>query len=215
MQSVQHLAKLRDVAGHRVRRLRGRALAAVNLVGPSFEKDRDIAFVVIELQNLWGNFVRAYLLSLLRSPKRALNGRVSLGNAAITTPGDLLHLAARSTLGATARAPVGRRDEPAWHDVSVLVKTCNALKPSHEAHVYASMSLSGRAFYDLPAFRNFYAHRNDESAGKALGLARRQYLITGIKHPTEALCVPARRRPQALILDWTDEIDATIQLLCD
>jgi hypothetical protein len=77
------------------------------------------------------------------------------------------------------------------------------------------MSVDTRALQDLPVFRNFYAHRNEETAAKAIALAERQYLIRGRTHPTLAIATPPYQRPQPLILDWLDDIRAVIDLLCD
>lgn len=125
-----------------------------------------------------------------------------------------MHMAAKVARGPLAPAPTSRRDEPAWHDVTIFIKTCEAIRCSHLGEVQSAMSLHTRVFYDLPLFRNFYAHRNEESAIRALGLARRQYLITRARHPSEAILSPAPKRPQALLLDWLDEMEAVIDLLC-
>lgn len=191
---------------------------ATNALRPAIERserDKDFAYVVIEAQNLWANFLRSYLLSCLFSPRRIRGDRVALGNAMIRLPGDLLHAAAKAQKGPTAAAPTARREEPAWHDVNVFLRTCQDIQCSHLIDVQTALSVSTRAFYDIPVFRNFYAHRNEESAQKALALARKQYLITTVRHPTDALATPALKRPQALILDWLDDLDVVMELLCD
>jgi hypothetical protein len=86
---------------------------------------------------------------------------------------------------------------------------------SHYAEVEAALGISTRVFEDLPTFRNFYAHRNEDSARKAVELARRYYLITGFRHPTQVLAQPAYRRPQALILDWLDDLAVIFDFLCE
>lgn len=78
-----------------------------------------------------------------------------------------------------------------------------------------ALSVSTRVFDDLPKFRNFYAHRNEESAKKAVDLARHYYVIGGAKSPTEALATPALKRTQPLILDWLDDMGVVMQLLCE
>lgn len=215
MRPARSFAKLLHMAARRLVRLKARATVALSPGTSKSDRDKQFGFVVIEAQNLWGNFVRSYLLSLLAMPKRSKGGRVRLGNKSVLTPGDVVHVAAKAVRGPTASAPTTRREEPAWHDINVLVKACGALQPSHQTDVYAALSLQSRAFSDLPTFRNFYAHRNEESAQKAIQLARRQYLITGAGHPTEALSLPAIKRPQALLLDWLDEMQAVMELLCE
>ena len=200
-------------ATNRVGRLRAHAVEGLKQ-GGSYQ-DRQLAFVVVETLNLWANFSRSYLLSCLFRPKRIAKGRVTLGNAAVTTPGALFLLAAQIWRGPGAAAPATRRQEPAWHQRDLLIKTCLAMGCSHVADVQNALSGNTRVFDDLPAFRNFYAHRNDESAQKAIALAHTQYLITGVGHPTSALSTPAYKRTQPLILDWLDDMQAVMEFLCD
>lgn len=203
------------MAQRRRARLEARAANALDPTMERSERDKHLAYVVIEVQNLWANFIRSYLLSCLFSPRRIHGRRVALGNGTIRLPGDLLHAAAKVQKGPNAAAPTARREEPPWHDVSLFLKTCQVIQCSHLTEVQAALSVPTRVFYDIPAFRNFYAHRNEESAQKALELARRQYLITTARHPTDALATPALRRPQALILDWLDDLGVVMELLCD
>jgi hypothetical protein len=46
-------------------------------------------------------------------------------------------------------------------------------------------------------------------------LAKRIYLIAGPAHPSDVLAQPARNRTQALVLDWLDDINAIVDLLCE
>ena len=41
------------------------------------------------------------------------------------------------------------------------------------------------------------------------------YSISLRRHPTEILLSPAYDRPQVLILDWIDDIDIVVKLLCE
>jgi len=179
------------------------------------ERDREMSYVVLEAQNLWTNFTRSYLISCIYKPRRCAGGRVTHGNAIIQTPGDVTYAANKIAKGPQAPAPTTRRDEPSWHETALFGKTCQELQCSHLASVQAALSLQTRVFYDLPPFRNFYAHRNDESAQRAVQLARTQYLIVGPRHPSDALALPAKNRTQALILDWLDDMRAMVDLLCD
>lgn len=189
--------------------------ASVGLKYNISEKDRHFSYVIIEAQNLWSNFSRSYLLSCLLRPKRISKGFVILSNAAITTPGDLLLLATRIHRGRTAAAPTTRREEPPWHDRNIFLRTCNELGCSHYSDILSAMSIQTRVLEDIPVFRNFYAHRNEESTRKAIDLGRHKYLITGASHPTEVLATPPYKRTQPLILDWLDDIQVTIEFLCD
>lgn len=201
------------MASNRLARLRSCALDGLANPGP--KQDRQFAYVVIEALNLWANFSRSYVLSCLFRPKRITKGRVRIGNAAITTPAALFLLAAQIRRGPAAAAPTSRRDEPSWHERDLLIKTCLGMACSHAADVQGALSGNTTVFEDLPAFRNFYAHRNDESAQKAVALVKRQYLIVGVRHPTGALSTPAYKRTQPLLLDWLDDMQIVMEFLCD
>lgn len=208
MRPCSDLAKLGDRATARLNRLKA-------LVDTHTDRERAISLAVIEAQNTWSNFARAFLLSLLSSARRRSGGRVALGNAAVNSPGALLAIATRACRGPLAAPPTTRREEPAWHDTSNFLKACAALSPSNLAQVQAALSLQTGVFSDLPAFRNFFAHRNEESARRAVDLARRNYLITGLSHPSAVLMRPARLRTQPLLLDWIDEMKVVIELATD
>lgn len=197
----------------RLARLRICAIDA--LTQPAPNRDCQFAYIVMESLNLWANFSRSYVLSCLFRPKRVAKGRVMVSNAAITTPAAVFLLAAQQRRGPAAAAPTSRREEPAWHERDLLLKTCLGMGCSHLADVQSALSGNTTVFEDLPAFRNFYAHRNDESARRAIALARRQYLIIGARHPTSALAMPAYKRTQPLILDWLDDIQIVMEFLCD
>ena len=38
--------------------------------------------------------------------------------------------------------------------------------------------------------------------------------IVGVRRPSEILLTAAYNRPQALLLDWIDDVRTTIELLC-
>jgi hypothetical protein len=214
MRPSRSFEKLLRMASNRLARLRSRAVEGLTHTGP--ERDRQFAYVIVEALNLWGNFSRSYAMSCLFRPKRVTKqGRVTIGNATVTTPAAVLLIAAQVRRGPAAAAPTTRRDEPAWHDRDLLIKTCLAMGSSHAADVQGALSGNTTVFDHLPTFRNFYAHRNDESAQKAIRLARNQYLIIGVRHPTGALSAPAYKRTQPLILDWLDDMQVVMEFLCD
>lgn len=215
MRSSRSFAKLLRMAHSRLARLKALTISAISPTTDSSARDQQLSYVVLEAHNLWANFIRSYLLSCLFLPRRMHGGQVTLGNNAIVSPGDLVHCAAKLQKGPMAPAPTTRRDEPKWHDVSMFLKTCQAIQCSHLMNIQAALSVQTRVFYDLPTFRNFYAHRNEESAEKALALARKQYLITTAVHPTDALTTPAIRRPQSLVLDWLDDMYVVMGSLCE
>jgi len=213
MRPARSFEKLLGMASRRLNRLRSRAVDALKSGNP--ERDRHLAYVTVEALNLWANFSRSYVLSCLFRPMRISKRRVALSNAAISTPASVLLLATQMRRGPTASAPTSRREEPSWHERDLLMKTCKAMGCSNYPEVQSALSVVTTVFEDLPAFRNFYAHRNDESASRVIALGKRNHLISGARHPTDVLVMAAYKRPQPLVLDWLDDLQIAMELLCD
>lgn len=175
-----------------------------------------LGYCVLELQTLWANFVRSFLLSLLYRPKRRRGPRAFIGDRSITTPGALIHAAARAAKGPLTPAPISRREEPSWHDVSVLLRTMRFIRASNTPEVESALSIPSRALHDMHVFRNFYAHRNEDASIRAVRLASTYYGISpSVRRPSEALLTVAFGRPQCILLDWFDEVDVILELTCE
>lgn len=215
MRPCSDFEKLSKTATGRIQRLRSTVSQLSSRRATWQEMDMQVGRAVVEALNTWNNFARSYLLSYLASPRRKRGDRLRFENLLATSPGSLLHIAAKACKGPLASAPLDRRDEPKWSDTSTFLKACGALSPSNMADIQAALSIQTRVFSDLPTFRNFYAHRNEETAARAIGIAKRHYLISGVHHPTEALLRPATKRPQPLLFDWLDEMQIVVGFMCE
>ncbi len=173
--------------------------------------DRTVAFVCIEAANAWTGFSRAYFVST--AMRGRLNGqRITTTAGHIRTKADAVAFAVRITNPRSyARGgPFGHRDEPDWQLTSVLARLTTALGASNQSLVRAGISLSTRAFVDLPVFRNFYAHRSEGTVVRVKRVAR-NYPLNQSLHPTQMLCTVLPTRPQSLISDWLDDIRTAIE----
>lgn len=214
MHPVKSLPILMDTATRRLGRLRNRADRLMRDKTRPGEFQEAVGWITLEALTLWSNFVRAYLLSTPLRPLRVCGQRITLGDASVTSPMAVLLVAARVARGPLAVAPRTRRDEPPWHDVAVLVRTCERIKASNLDQVRAAMSVSAGVLPYLPVFRNFFAHRNEDTAHRAVRLAADNYLIRGLRHPSDVLMACAYGRVQPLILDWIDELQCYVEFLC-
>jgi hypothetical protein len=203
--TLKSLDRLRTIA----------ATASLNL--PDRAAKLQLSHAAIEVLNTWANFSRAYLLSCILRPRRVNGGRVTtngiattfnevVGVAVIRHKPHLKHLGLAHTWH--------RRDEPPWHDPNILISACDDLGCSNNADIKAALSLPTRALIDLPVFRNFFAHRNRLTATAAKDVAPR-YVIPSNIHPIEILARKPKGRPYPLLVDWIDDIVATVGLLCD
>jgi hypothetical protein len=179
------------------------------------EGDRLVAFIAIEMLNLWASFVRAYYLSCCMRGKRVGGGRVLIPAAAgIGSCAQAIDFAMQTVKPYQQGGPPwSRREEPAWHDAQTLLKLSLAAGVSNASQVQAAFGVRTRVFLDLPVFRNFFAHRNDDTARKVSARAR-YYGLSPQLRPSEILCAASLGRPQRVCSDWLDDLCDVVQSLC-
>jgi hypothetical protein len=177
--------------------------------------DRLVAFIAIETLNLWASFVRAYYVSCCMRGKRVGGGRVLIpAGAGINGCAQAINFAMQTVKPyAKGGPPWSRREEPTWHDTQTLLKLSAAVGASNVLQVQAAFGLKTRVFLDLPVFRNFFAHRNDETARRVAARAR-YYGLSPQLRPSEMLCAASPGRPQRICSDWLDDICDVVQSLC-
>lgn len=216
MRPSRTFATLRARAGRRLDRLRSQAVAACLQDTP--HSRTQIAFVTIELQNLWSNFCRSYYLSCILRPEREKGGIVTVNQFTGNDFNDAITVTMQKHkpwVRPNAAGIWNRRDEPAWHDTSVLIASCQELGCSNLMNVYAALSLGSRVFQDLPIFRNFFSHRNETTVKNARSVATAYSIPSARRHPTQILASNPYGRAIPLLVDWIDDITITMELLCD
>jgi hypothetical protein len=108
--------------------------------------------------------------------------------------------------------PWSPRDEPRWHEAPDFRKSLSALGTTNVGNVTSALALTPASVQQLTTFRNFYAHRGRETKRKTEAIARK-YLLVPDRHPTGILNDFPLGRPQTLLAELLDDIDATVQLL--
>ncbi len=213
MRPSKHLQELHDKVARRLHKYRLLADSANrNLSWP--ESDQMISYVTIRCLNTWAVFSRAYFLSCVLSPWRESGSRISLKNPNVHTFDDAINTAMLRLRPNLWRSRRTRRNEEPWRKPNTLIVSCREIGCSNHQEILRAFSIQAGVFDNLPAFRNFYAHRDEHTAMEAKRIAARQYSMQVSGHPTEILLRPAYGRPQSLILDWIDEINITVELLC-
>jgi hypothetical protein len=212
MQRVAWLGRLEEVAIRRALRLR--SLVDTYSVPVPSDQDRIVSYVTIEALNLWASFARAYYVSSVLGARISAGGKVTVQKRGIRTPGDAITFSVQR-LGPRRRAagPWKRRDEPAWHTPSTLLTLFEDLGASNLKEVQRAFGYQTRVFGQLPTFRNFFAHRNEESAEKTAQIAR-AYGLSPRLRPSEVLCSRTVGRPQNILADWLDDLRNVMQLMC-
>ena len=183
--------------------------------------DPAVAFVIIELDNLWASIARSFFLSVAFCACDGTGNRVQLTNATKAQSIDeaLTHAIRRCKprLYKPGRnGPWKWPDEPPWWKPGTLLDAIDEIGASNYQQVSTAMSASPNAFSYLHKFRNFYAHRSRGTRAEIIGELRRLQFPTTYT-ATTALTSPVvwqgQIRPQPLILDWLDDIRITISLL--
>ena len=212
MRPSRYLRELERTTSSRLARLEVLARSADSMVFR--EADKLISFVTIEVLNTWGEFVRCYLLSCSLHPWSSSGVRITLANARIRTFEDVLRIAIlKRKKPLPRRGRITRRDEPSWHEPQTLLLTSQEMGCSNLGNVHAALSTGTRAYKDLPTFRNFYAHRNPETATKTKRIATTNSISSRL-HPTEILRSAAPGRPEVLLVDWIADLTTTVKMLC-
>ena len=219
MRKLTCLARLNRMFDARIRRLEFIAASAARRSDSSV--DRLIAFVTIEALTTWSNFSREFYLSCaLLSPKTISGRRVSHTTSGISNERQALlrsiQVLKPNRYNEAARSvQIARRDEPTWHEKLSLPRMAQDLNLSNQAFIVAGLSYPTTFFNDLPVVRNFYAHRSYGSAQRVQELARRNYGIRNLLHPTTLLNHTLIGSTQTLILEWLGDMRAITDTLCN
>lgn len=217
MNASRRLDRIERDARTRLLRLRVRTRRANDRRVLVSDRRQQLGLVCIELVDLWNGFSRALLISSVFGT-RTRSGVSVRSSAPPLTWDDALSTFAAVLYPNRPPPPQGkvwtRREEPAWHDPSVLKRAFSTLKCSNEPTLNAALSIGTRAFLDAPAFRNFFAHRNAETRAAAENAAAASS-IPPTAHPADLLMAVPAARNTPLLLDWMDDMDAVMELLCE
>jgi hypothetical protein len=184
----------------------------------SFEQNETtLAYITIELLNTWVNFSRSFYLSCTIFPKTVSGNRITT-TMLLNSFNDAIGVAISQTNRRRSPNNQGiwhRKDEPTWHDPNVIIKICRYIGCSNIAEIESALSGGQTVFTNLPTFRNFFAHRNQQTELAAKTVALQKY---GISAPqlkiSQILLLLPLSETQPLIIIWIVEMKITIELLC-
>lgn len=211
MNAVVALGALGDTAERRLLRLR----ALVHAYSPPIggENDRAVAFAAIEALNLWDGFARSYYLSCAFGTKLRSGHSVRLGVYGLRSGGSAIRTAIASSGRRMPSGTIRRRDEPSWHDVQFLLNLFIHVGASHLPQIQTALSYPTDVFRFLPTIRNFFAHRNEETADK-VRVAAPRIGVLGPSKPSDIVCSWRPKRPQNILGDWLDDMRTVISFMC-
>lgn len=182
---------------------------------PSLHTEQLISYVSIDLLNSWVNFARSYYLSCCMGARTAVGLQVNLTTrpASLTAAIGLAVHQHRPKAQPRSDGSWNRRDEPPWHSSLTLLSLAAFLGFSNQTGIQSAFSIQTRVFADLPVFRNFYGHRNEQTQ-KAASKLGPQYGISPLLRPTAILLGRPSGRPQALIHEWIVDMSLAAEIMC-
>jgi hypothetical protein len=169
-----------------------------------------VAHTTIELASLWVAFNRFYFLSIALGAGDSAGNRLPAARR-FATANDALRAAYAATQTGTPPPVINWTKEPKWWDVSKVDACLLRIGSPSVGKVRAAVSVPSDVFDALQPYRNFYAHRNEDTVAKA----RRAYGGTGAgsQHPTDMLLATRPSRPQCVLADWVDTIRIVLSLM--
>lgn len=184
----------------------------VSTSGANKDRDPVVSYATIEALNAWNLFSRSFYMSC------ALGARTERKKVITTTSitSDPLGSAITHINSHAHQKTSGvwdRRDEPAWHDPNVLMRVCQNLGCSNHIQIGLAFSLGQNVFKDLSIFRNFFAHRNEQTIRAAKNIAPR-YTLPSYLSPAEILLSVSPGKTESVILEWFAEMLITAEFLC-
>jgi hypothetical protein len=214
MRPHKNLIKLQKAA---IKRLTKLEHLSNNILSISSNREIEtlLTYITIETLNTWSNFSRSFYLSCTLSAK-TVSGKKIIISSTIANFNDAVGLVIPLYKRSATPNHAGiwhRRHEPTWHDPNVIMKICNHIGCSNITQIQLGFSGGLTVFKNLPTFRNFYAHRNQQTEYAAMQIAT-QYGISNLLKPSQILLSLPLNRRQILLLEWIDELRLTVEYLC-
>ena len=173
---------------------------------------RDLLFVSIEATNCWRNFLRSYFLSSALTGFTTSNTSVAADHS-LSTETDAMTLAIRTLRPglATKNPPWDYHQEPDWLSSGNVARLLADLACSHSSDFNSAISLGGSSRQELTIFRNFMAHRNEDTARKMRNLAQ-TLLVRGDIDPS-LIPLQQKRGRDTILTEWIAELEIIISLV--
>lgn len=205
MRQVNSFKSLHAAFEHRVVRLAVLAGEAERFDLPL--KRRAASYLAIEIHNCWAGFARASYLSSMCGVK-TLGGKWAQPRLGCSpTSDDALNkaIALLSHRG-------GRHSEPHWFDKTIVTRLANNFDLTNTTSIASGFAYQTSIFSMLPTFRNYFAHKCEETAAKVEKL-RKQKIPSYRGCPSQLLIDPQSGAAPSLMVEWVHDVRTMGQLL--
>jgi hypothetical protein len=175
------------------------------------EQTRQLTFLAVDLHNACRTFLRAYYVASVTGAWLS-TGQRATSRLEARSEVDAINFAVAAK-GVEGSGPWRMRDEPAWHDIGMFLRILNLADCSTAPGTNAAWSIGTNALEHLTITRNYFAHRNRETAVKVRNLNSTTYKAGALDSPEELLIARGRNRPQLIVEDWLDDLQTVIELM--
>jgi hypothetical protein len=197
-----------------VRRRTGKLIPLVRSASPMATKDVDrlVAYVAIEVLNTWSSFARAFFISSALGARTASGAYVTVQMRGLANPQDAIRVAMLKLKNKPIVGPVARRQEPSWHPVANLITLLSEIGASNLNTVAGALGFPTRAFEGLPTIRNFFAHRNGDTAIKCRNLCT-SLSLPPMWRPADIVLQRDYTKPHNVITGWALDVATVVDLM--
>jgi hypothetical protein len=108
--------------------------------------------------------------------------------------------------------PFVRRQEPSWHDINNIITLLSTMGASNLSTVVAALSYPTQVFKCLPDARNFFAHRNGDTAIRCRSLAS-ALSVAPVWRPTDVLVQRDYAKPNNILTEWIIDLATVADMM--
>lgn len=170
------------------------------------------AYVVIESRNTWSRLTRSVYISCALGTVTSSGLRIRRISG-VSSAEDAIKLAIPIYNGRRPPRKLTRRSEPAWHDTAFLARLFSSTGMPNAATVATAIGVKPHVVEDLTVFRNFYAHRDEQTLRAAQNVARRNG-VSGAGRPTGILGTHTPHAKRPLLREWLAAIIEATEVIC-
>lgn len=166
------------------------------------DAERLASYLIIESFSCWSGLNRSAFLSCAMGARHPVHGRIRTPHGILNAQ-EALDRAVwfKDARKAGQSRRWSHRDEPGWGDQRAVSAAFAKLDPTNLGDLRSAWSVPTDVMNDLPTFRNYYAHKSQESAEKVSRLLPKYGVPSG-KNPTQALLHRNPFHSTPMLLNW-------------
>ncbi|WP_210166256.1 hypothetical protein [Methylobacterium sp. Leaf102] len=186
----------------------------------SAQQNALLSFCVVELDNIIINLHREFLVSALSTKCVTCGGAQVTHNQSLASSDEaMLYVMSvlepnRFKKNYKSTVVLSRRDETKIRDPLKLQTLSIDCRLSNYNSIVNALSLNSTVFAEIAVFRNFYAHRNSQTAKAVFAFCRNLGIAT-VDDAWDAVTLQPPGRPLNIYQSWITDLSNFAELLLD